>query len=146
MRWGVWYGLPMINHNEPNDIYEVRDLHPEPRDLDGYDYEREAENMFSDFLDLLFEESEITLLINRYDYGPDARRGDPHAIAVVEVCDEVLAHYDCYQEFGPHDGHSDCNRILDTMRGGYGGDDLAYALNRAAEEEMLGRPLFPNEY
>jgi hypothetical protein len=54
----------------------------------------------------------------------------------------------CDREFGPHEhDNAECERMLDTMNGG--GDDgswLADALNREAEEGMLGRPLMPNEY
>lgn len=55
----------------------------------------------------------------------------------------------CDSEFGPHD-HDDaeCARMLDTMNG-VGVDDgswYADASNRDAEENALGRPLFPNEY
>lgn len=54
---------------------------------------------------------------------------------------------DCDIEFGEHT-HDDieCARILDVMNNGYPENDLRDALNREAEENMLGRPLFPNEY
>lgn len=53
---------------------------------------------------------------------------------------------DCDIEFGVHvHDEAECQRILDDMSGGYD-DGLADALNREAEESMLGRPLFPNEY
>ena len=60
---------------------------------------------------------------------------------------------DCDIEFGPH-VHDDveCARILDEMENGANRayeayhDSYADALNREAEEHMLGRPLFPNEY
>jgi hypothetical protein len=58
----------------------------------------------------------------------------------------VPAARDCDAEFGPHE-HDDveCARILADMSPDY--DDWeARALNREAEENMLGRPLFPNEY
>jgi hypothetical protein len=55
---------------------------------------------------------------------------------------------ECEFEFGVHDDHSDCDRILDEMN--YGASDAydAYygGYDREAEENMLGRPLFPNEY
>ena len=56
---------------------------------------------------------------------------------------------DCDIEFGEHE-HDDaeCQRMLDTMSG-VGVDDGSWereAYNREAEEQMLGRPLFPNEY
>ena len=55
---------------------------------------------------------------------------------------------DCDIEFGIHEhDEAECQRILDTMSGGYdAGSWLAESLNREAEESMLGRPLFPNEY
>jgi len=115
-------------------------------DLDMSDVLADADRMFSDMLDRMVEDDEITLRINRYDYGPDARAGEPHSIAVVETCDYVLAHYRCFREFGPHDEHDDCERILADMNGGDDGSWYADALNREAEEGMLGRPLFPNEY
>ena len=59
----------------------------------------------------------------------------------------------CEAEFGPHE-HDDeeCARILDEMENGADRAYEAYwaaeaeAYNREAEENMLGRPLFPNEY
>jgi hypothetical protein len=54
----------------------------------------------------------------------------------------------CDREFGIHEhDEAECERILHDMSGGYDdGSWLADALNREAEESMLGRPLFPNEY
>jgi hypothetical protein len=58
-------------------------------------------------------------------------------------------HRDCDLEFGAHvHDEAECQRLMDTMSG-VGVDDgswLADAYNREAEESMLGRPLFPNEY
>lgn len=63
---------------------------------------------------------------------------------------EIPDERDCDIEFGPHN-HDDveCARILDEMNG----ESMRYyieweraAYNREAEENMLGRPLFPNEY
>lgn len=58
---------------------------------------------------------------------------------------------ECELEFGPHTEHADCAWLLDEMthgadRAADAADDLARAYNREAEEQMLGRPLFPNEY
>lgn len=54
---------------------------------------------------------------------------------------------ECEYEFGPHDDHSDCERIMAEMANPGGADDgYAGAYNRELEEERLGRPLFPNEY
>lgn len=55
---------------------------------------------------------------------------------------------ECLAEFGPHDDHSNCAGMLATMNDGYY-DHMeweAEQYNREAEENMLGRPLFPNEY
>ena len=53
----------------------------------------------------------------------------------------------CTEEFGPHEDHSECERIMDGMNGYSDYDDgYAYSYNRELEEDMLGRPLFPNEY
>lgn len=56
---------------------------------------------------------------------------------------EAMKRYECLSEFGPHEDHSDCERMLHDMANGCICDD---AYNREAEETMLGRPLFPNEY
>lgn len=54
---------------------------------------------------------------------------------------------ECDFEFGEHE-HDDveCARLLDAMSGGDYYDDYTDALSIEAEESMLGRPLFPNEY
>lgn len=55
----------------------------------------------------------------------------------------------CDVEFGGEHEHDDteCAWLLDAMNGYEDYDDgYADALNREAEESMLGRPLFPNEY
>ena len=122
----------MINHNHP-------------RDLDMSDVLADADRMFSEFLDLMVDDDEITLRINRYDYGPDARQGEPHAIAVVETCDYLIPR-PCYREFGDHDHDpARCAMILDNMNASWD-DGFADAYNRELEAESLGRPLFPNEY
>lgn len=56
---------------------------------------------------------------------------------------------DCDFEFGPTHEHDDmeCHRLMDAMSSDAPYDDgLADALNREAEEQSLGRPLFPNEF
>lgn len=115
-------------------------------DLDWSDVVADGERMFDEFLVALADADTVSLQVNRYDYGPDARRGDPHAIAVVETCDYLIPK-PCYREFGDHDHDVvECSRILHDMSGGDDGSWYADALNREAEENMLGRPLFPNEY
>ena len=57
----------------------------------------------------------------------------------------------CDLEFGEDHDHDDaeCARMLDEMSGGSMIDHMEWerdAYNREAEENMLGRPLFPNEY
>jgi hypothetical protein len=55
----------------------------------------------------------------------------------------------CEFEFGPHDDHSDCARMLDEMRGA---DDYDPAMDypeydaQTAFYESTGRLPFPNEY
>lgn len=56
---------------------------------------------------------------------------------------------DCELEFGPHDDHGDCERIMAEMSGDSMTDYLMWeqeAYSREAQEMSLGRPLFPNEY
>lgn len=57
---------------------------------------------------------------------------------------------ECDREFGEHE-HDDaeCARMLDEMSGASVIAHMEWereAYNREAEESMLGRPLFPNEY
>lgn len=62
---------------------------------------------------------------------------------------KVSALRPCDLEFGEDHNHDDaeCAWMLEAMSGeAYYDDGLADALNREAEENMLGRPLFPNEY
>jgi hypothetical protein len=56
---------------------------------------------------------------------------------------------ECEYEFGPHDEHDDCNRMIAEMSSDAILDQLLWdqeAADREAEADMLGRPLFPNEY
>lgn len=58
---------------------------------------------------------------------------------------------ECEYEFGPHEDHSDCQRMIHEMSSASDmmSDMLRYeqdTYSREAEEESLGRPLFPNEY
>lgn len=117
------------------------------KDLDMSDVIADAEAQFDRFLYDLQDESRTDLEYLRYRYGPDARQGEPHGIAVITTINYILS-TPCVLEFGWHDEHSDCQRMLDTMDGDYGDPDSWYAdaYNREREEEMLGRPLFPNEY
>lgn len=61
---------------------------------------------------------------------------------------EFASRVECEREFGHHTDHSDCQRIIWEMNHGANDAYEAYygGLNREAEEAMLGRPLFPNEY
>ena len=54
----------------------------------------------------------------------------------------------CDFEFGPTHEHDDmeCARMIDARSSDVPDDGLADALNREAEEQSLGRPLFPNEF
>jgi hypothetical protein len=55
---------------------------------------------------------------------------------------------ECEFEFGPHEDHSDCDRILSVM----GGDDYDPSYDYPEYDpgyaffEREGRPMFPNEY
>lgn len=53
----------------------------------------------------------------------------------------------CDFEFGIDHEHDEmeCNRLIDAMSGEAEAQD-DYGMNREAEEQMLGRPLFPNEF
>jgi len=75
--------------------------------------------------------------------GGGSVAGDPLPVRNARFLDRA-----CDREFGPHEhDNAECERILHDMSGGYDdGSWLADALNREAEESMLGRPLFPNEY
>lgn len=54
---------------------------------------------------------------------------------------------DCEDEFGPHDHNDDdCGQMLSIMIDGYFACEEYGFFDRDAEEEVLGRPLFPNEY
>lgn len=113
-----------------------------------------------DFSDL--PDSEIIAHARTFGVPMDEARG--FADTWCEECDsddgEHMAHCslnpanmvntrECDLEFGPHD-HNDaeCAQALDIMENGYGDpyQDDRDAYNREAEEEILGRPLFPNEY
>jgi len=76
--------------------------------------------------------------------GGGSVAGDPLPVRNARFVEERP----CDREFGIHEhDEAECPRILADMNGGYDdGSWLADALNREAEEGMLGRPLFPNEY
>lgn len=80
-------------------------------------------------------------------------RVNPHALCdheagICDVWEDDDEHDECLSEFGPHDDHDDCARMLALMSGdddgGAGWEAEQY--NRELEAESLGRPLFPNEY
>jgi len=101
------------------------------RDLDWSDVLDDADAMFANMLDHLPNSTPHDLAVLRYRYGPDARQGEPHAVAVVHTIDWIYAGQP-EPDYPEYDGYDD--------------DWQTEAYNRELEAESLGRPLFPNEY
>lgn len=67
------------------------------RDLDMSDVLSDASDMFDAFLnDLAYRTDDIELARLRYKYGPDARQGQPEALAVVSTIDWVYGGRDSW--------------------------------------------------
>lgn len=116
----------------PTPWSTIRPLH---RDLDQSDVEADARDMLdaqlADDYERLTSFTDAEILEHRYWVSIDARRGSPYERFEIAMCNEILFNRHVNDEFEqPWDD----------------GSWLADSLNREAEEQSLGRPLFPNEY
>lgn len=115
------------------------------RDLDMSDVLRDADDMHSQYLNTMYNEFDVKtdpeLGELRYKAGTLAREGNIYAIEAVEMIDHILL---------GRIATSLCEGCLDRtgcdMCCPPDFDWMADAYNREAEENMLGRLLFPNEY
>jgi hypothetical protein len=103
------------------------------KDLDQSDVEADASRMFDNYLENLPHWDDLSLQRERYIWGGYARQGDLHGVAILATIDYARSQVGQLEMMGS------------AMAADWG-DYERDAYNREAEEEMLGRPLFPNEY
>ena len=103
------------------------------RDLDQSDVEADAMQMFDNYLNWLINAPRIDQQRERYIWGGYARQGDIHGVAILATIDYARSEVGMLETMGSN---------MSSDWGDYERD----AYSREAEEEMMGRPLFPNEY